>query len=45
MTKNSNDKYAQDGVNINAGDEFSSFCGNVCKSTYANSPFVEVNNL
>jgi len=37
-----NDKYKQDGVNINAGDAFSSFCGDICKSTYKNSPFVKV---
>ena len=45
MLKNNNDKYAQDGVNINTGDAFSSFCGDICKSTYGNSPFVEVNDL
>ncbi|MFP4514560.1 MAG: AIR synthase related protein [Parcubacteria group bacterium] len=45
MVKNSNDKYAQDGVNINAGDAFSSFCGDICKSTYHNSRFVRVNDL
>ena len=38
-------KYAQDGVNINTGDAFSSFCGDICKSTYENSPFVGVNDL
>jgi phosphoribosylaminoimidazole (AIR) synthetase len=45
MAKDSNDKYSQDGVNINAGDMFSSFCGDICRSTYKNSPFVKVNDL
>ena len=42
---NNNDKYKQDGVDINTGDAFSSFCGEICKSTYENSPFVEVHDL
>jgi len=37
--------YAQDGVNIDTGDVFSAFCGDICKSTYGNSPFVEVYDL
>lgn len=45
MEKTKNDKYAQDGVNINTGDAFSSFCGDICKSTYENSPFVDVYDL
>jgi phosphoribosylformylglycinamidine cyclo-ligase len=45
MKKNRNNKYAQDGVDINTGDAFSSFCGDICRSTYENSPFVEVNDL
>ncbi len=45
MEKHENGKYAQDGVNISTGDEFSSFCGDICKSTYGNSPFIEVNDL
>jgi phosphoribosylaminoimidazole (AIR) synthetase len=45
MEKHKNDKYAQDGVNIATGDVFSSFCGDICKSTYGNSPFVEVYDL
>jgi len=45
MAKNKNSKYAQDGVNISTGDAFSSFCGDICKSTYKNSPFVEVIDL
>lgn len=40
-----NDKYKQDGVDISTGDAFSSFCGKICKETYANSPFVEVKDL
>jgi len=45
MAKKNDDKYAQDGVNINTGDAFSSFCGGICRSTYGNSIFVEVNDL
>lgn len=45
MEKSKNNKYAQDGVNINTGDVFSRFCGDICKSTYGNSPFVKVNDL
>lgn len=47
MPKNDkkNEKYAQDGVNISTGDAFSSFCGDICKSTYPNSPFVKVFDL
>ena len=39
------DKYKQDGVNIELGDDFSSLCGKICKSTYNNSEFVEVLDL
>jgi Phosphoribosylaminoimidazole (AIR) synthetase len=39
------DKYRLDGVNIELGDDFSSFCGRVCKSTYKHSGFVEVLDL
>ena len=45
METKRNSKYAQDGVNISTGDAFSSFCGDICKSTYENSPFVEVYDL
>lgn len=45
MKTDKTSKYAQDGVNISTGDAFSSFCGGICKSTYKNSPFVEVNDL
>ncbi|MFZ2310718.1 MAG: AIR synthase related protein [Patescibacteria group bacterium] len=44
MTK-SNDKYKQDGVDIDTGDIFSRFCGEICKSTYENSSFVKVSDL
>lgn len=39
------DLYRQDGVNISAGDAFSAFCGNLCRESYGNSPFVEVTDL
>ncbi len=45
MEKTKNEKYAQDGVNIDIGDAFSGFCGDICKSTYGNSPFVDVIDL
>lgn len=45
MKENENSKYAQDGVNISTGDAFSSFCGEICKSTYKNSRFVKVIDL
>ncbi len=35
-------KYAQDGVNVTEGDDFSKIAGAVCKNTFHNSPFVEV---
>jgi phosphoribosylaminoimidazole (AIR) synthetase len=38
-------KYAQDGVNVVEGDEFSAFAGALCRSTYGNSPFVEVKDF
>lgn len=38
-------KYAQDGVNVEVGDDFSSIAGNICKSTYNNSKFVDVHDL
>ncbi len=34
--------YAQDGVSLEAGDSFSTFCGGICRASYGNSPFVEV---
>lgn len=40
-----NDKYKQDGVDIATGDIFSHFCGDICKSTYENSPFVKVRDF
>lgn len=35
-------KYAQDGVNVEVGDDFSSIAGKVCRDTYFNSKFVQV---
>jgi len=40
-----NDKYKQDGVDIEAGDSFSKFAANICKSTYEVSPFVKVHDF
>jgi phosphoribosylaminoimidazole (AIR) synthetase len=37
--------YAQDGVNIAEGDSFSSFAGALCKTTYENSPYVEIKDF
>ncbi len=34
--------YAQDGVNVEAGDTFSKIAGEVCRSSFDNSQFVEV---
>lgn len=34
--------YALDGVNLDAGDTFSSFAGEVCRASYKNSPYIEV---
>lgn len=42
---NTASKYTQDGVNIQEGDDFSSYAGKVCRSTYNNSPFVEVHDF
>lgn len=39
------DLYKQDGVDIDAGDFFSKFAGNIARSTYTNSPYVEVHDL
>lgn len=38
------DLYAQDGVNVGAGDEFSAHAGQVCKGSFDNSAFVEVDD-
>lgn len=37
--------YAEDGVNVEEEAKFSKFAGSICKATYKNSPFVEVNDL
>ena len=36
--------YAAAGVDIEAGDDFSAFCGRLFRSTWAHSPFVEVHD-
>ncbi|MCX6762812.1 MAG: hypothetical protein NT093_03470 [Candidatus Moranbacteria bacterium] len=36
------DKYAQDGVNVPEGDSFSEYAGDLCRQTFENSPYVEV---
>ncbi len=38
-------QYAKDGVNIEEETKFSSFAGSICKASYTNSPFVEVQDL
>jgi phosphoribosylformylglycinamidine cyclo-ligase len=37
-----NSLYAQDGVNVETGDTFSKIAGEVCRSSFENSQFVEV---
>ncbi|MCK5081089.1 MAG: hypothetical protein KAQ63_02915 [Candidatus Moranbacteria bacterium] len=39
------DNYKQDGVDIDLGDEMSKIAGEMCRSTYNNSSFVEVVDL
>jgi len=39
------DKYRQDGVNIEEGDDFSAAAAKVCQSTYGNSPFVKITDM
>lgn len=36
--------YAQDGVDVFEGDSFSELAGKICRSTYHNSPYVEVHD-
>ncbi len=38
-------KYSEDGVNVELGDDFSAIAGEVCASTYSNNRFVEVYDL
>lgn len=45
MTTVQVDTYAQDGVNISAGDAFSAFTGQLCRESYGNSPYVRVTDL
>jgi phosphoribosylformylglycinamidine cyclo-ligase len=40
-TKNG-DLYAEDGVDVAEGDDFSAFAGRICRATFENSPFVDV---
>ncbi len=37
--------YAKDGVDIEAGDDFSAFAGAICRSTWNNSRFVKVHDF
>lgn len=37
--------YKQDGVDVVAGDKFSTFAAELCASTYGNSRFVEIHDL
>lgn len=39
------DKYAQDGVRVSLGDRFSSFAGDVCRSTYENDPRIGIRDF
>lgn len=39
------DVYAQDGVNVVAGDAFSSYAGKVCKATASNNSYVLVHDM
>ena len=39
------DKYKQDGVNIEAGDVFSKYCSVINKGTYGISPYIKVSDL
>lgn len=44
MTVNES-KYAQDGVNIEEGDIFSRRAGEICKASYENSPFYQIDDM
>jgi len=41
----SDDKYKEDGVNIQEGDDFSAYAAGVCQKTYGFSPFVQVADM
>jgi phosphoribosylformylglycinamidine cyclo-ligase len=41
----SGDAYAASGVDINLGDAFSAYCGNLCRQSWNNSRFVRVHDL
>ena len=34
--------YKADGVNLGEGDSFSKFCGDICRESYENSPYLKV---
>jgi len=40
-----NTAYEQAGVDVESGDSFSSFAGEICRSTWNNSPFVKITDL
>ncbi len=37
--------YEQAGVNVSLGDQFSSLCGELCRGSYSNSPFVKIHDF
>jgi len=39
---NSSETYKNDGVDVELGDQISSYAFSVCKNTYKNSPFIEI---
>ena len=43
--KDTQNYYAEDGVPINAEDEFSRRCGALCRTTYGNSRFVKITDI
>ena len=42
---NKDDKYKEDGVDIEAGDVFSKYCNEINKSTYEFSPYVKITDF
>lgn len=45
VLKGKPDLYAEDGVNVDAGDEFSAHAGRICQESFQNSPHVRVRDL
>ena len=43
--KTGSSSYARSGVNLEAGDLFSAYAGELCRSSYRNSPFVDVHDV